>query len=176
LLGLEGRKLAPCERVFEVAPDPFNGVELRTIGWQEHESHIFRESQALGNMRPTVVEQEEMQAVRKGLRKALEEELEHVGVQIRQLEEEVLACGRLDGAIDIEPLEAVLDRPNRLYPAGGEPPPADGQEAEAAFVLAEDADGARIGGRNCLPQVARTTCLKGWDGIRVFLCGSAGPL
>jgi hypothetical protein len=114
LLCIESRKLEPRERVFEVAPDPFDGVELWTLGRQEHETHVFREGQTLGGMRPTVVQQQAIQALRDGLRKGIDEELEHLSVQIRQLEEEAIACGRLDRAYG-------------LHPAGGEPPAADGQ-------------------------------------------------
>ena len=110
-----------------------------------------------------------MQALREGLRKGIDEELGHLGVQRWQLEAEAMARGRLDRAIDIEPLEDLLDGPNGLHPPGGEPAAADGQEAEAAFVLAEDAHGAGSGGRDGLLQAARTARLQGWDGVRVFL-------
>jgi hypothetical protein len=47
--------------------------------------------------------------------------------RIGELQEEPLACRRLHGAIDIEPLEDVLDRPHRLHAASGEAPAANGQ-------------------------------------------------
>ena len=57
LLCLQRRTLEPRERVLEVAPDPFEGVELGTIGRQAHETHVVWEGQALGGMRPTVVQE-----------------------------------------------------------------------------------------------------------------------
>jgi hypothetical protein len=53
--------------------------------------------------------------------------LEALGVQIRQLQEKALARGRLDRAIDIEPLEDMLERANGLYTTRGEAPAPDGQ-------------------------------------------------
>jgi hypothetical protein len=81
----------------------------------------------LGGMRPTVVQEQQVQALGEGLRKGLDEELEALGVQIRQLQEKALARGRLDRTIDIEPLEDMLDRANGLYTTRGEAPAPDGQ-------------------------------------------------
>lgn len=78
-------------------------------------------------MRPTVVQEQQIQALREGLRKGLDEELEALGVQIRQLQEKALARGRLDRAIDIEPLEDMLDRADGLDTTRGEAPAPDGQ-------------------------------------------------
>jgi hypothetical protein len=122
---------------------------------------VVRLGQALGWMRPTVVQEAERQALRKGLRQGSDGDLAHVGVQVWQREEAVLACGRLDRAIDREALEDRLDRPHGRHPPGGEPPPADGQYTAAAVVRAEDADGAGVGGRDRRLQAARTTRLKG---------------
>jgi hypothetical protein len=60
-------------------------------------------------------------------------------------------------------------------PRGGAPA-AERQEAEAAFVLAKDPDGARVGRRDDPPQVVATARLEGRHGLRVFLCDGAGPL
>jgi hypothetical protein len=46
----------------------------------------------------------------------VDKELEALGIQIRQFQEEPIARRRLDGAIDIEPLEDVLDYPDGLHP------------------------------------------------------------
>jgi hypothetical protein len=58
---------------------------------------------------PTVIQQEHVEAIRKGLGKGINEELEHRGVQIRELQEEALGGGGFHGAIDVEPFEDVLD-------------------------------------------------------------------
>lgn len=55
LLPLQSGKLAPRQRIFQVAPDPFNGVQLWAIGRPAHEVHVGREGEPLGRMGPTVV-------------------------------------------------------------------------------------------------------------------------
>ena len=44
------------------------------------------------------------------------EQLEHLGIQIRQFKKEALTRGGGHGAIDIEPFEDVLDRLPRVGP------------------------------------------------------------
>jgi hypothetical protein len=175
LLGIQRRKLEPRERVFEVAPDAFNGAQLGTVRGQEHQADVRGEAEPLGCMRATVVQEQEIQAVREGLRKGVDEELKAISVQIRQLEEEALARGRLDRAIDVEPLKDVRHRADGLYPPGRETAATDRQSAEAAFVLAEHPDGARMNGRDAPLQAAITARLERWNRFRVFLCGLAAP-
>jgi hypothetical protein len=65
----------------------------------------------------------------------------------------------------------MLDGSDRLHTTGGQAPPSDSQEAEAAVVLAEDTDGASIGGRDDLLEAFYTGSLERWNGLRIFLCG-----
>ena len=109
LLGIEIGELLPGHVIFQVAPDPLNRVQLRAIRWQEEQMYVFRQGEPLGCMCPTVVQQEDIQAVGKGLREGINEELKHCGVQIGQLQKEPVPCGGLHGTIDIEPLEGMLD-------------------------------------------------------------------
>ena len=78
-------------------------------------------------MGSAVIQEQEIQAVGKGLGKSVDEELEVVRVQIRQFQEEASARRGLHGAIDVEPLKDVLDRPNRLHATRRETSAADGQ-------------------------------------------------
>lgn len=94
---------------------------------------------------------------------------------MRQLQEEPVARRRLHGTVDIQPLEDLLDRPHGLHATHGEAPTADGQEAEVAFVLAKDPDGAGVCRRDRPLQLGLTGDMEGWNGLRIFLCGSAGP-
>jgi hypothetical protein len=169
-------EMEPRERVFEVAPDAFNGVQLGTVRGQEHQADVCREDEPLGGMRATVVQEQEIQAIREGLCKGVDEELKALGVQVRQLQEEASTRRGFHGSIDGEPLKDVLHRADGLHPPGRETAAADGQQAEAAFVLAEDTDGASIDGWDRLLQVATTARLEGWNRVRIFLCGSAEPL
>jgi hypothetical protein len=80
LMGIEIGEWLPGHLVLQVTPDPRNGVQFRAIGRQEHQAHVRREEEPLGRMGPTVVPQEEIQAVGEGLREGVDEELEHLGV------------------------------------------------------------------------------------------------
>jgi hypothetical protein len=64
----------------------------------------------------------------------------------------------------------MLHRAHRLHATRGETPPADGQEAETARVLAKDPNraGVRWGDRPL--EVGLTGGLEGGDGLRLFLC------
>jgi hypothetical protein len=55
LLPTQRRELEPGERIFEVTPDPLNGVQLGTIGRQDYQTHVFRRGEPRGCMRPTVI-------------------------------------------------------------------------------------------------------------------------
>jgi hypothetical protein len=78
-------------------------------------------------MRPAVVQEQEIQAVREGCCEGVDEELETVDVQIRQLQEEPVTCRGLHGPIDVEPFEDMLDCADGLHPIGGQSAAADGQ-------------------------------------------------
>ena len=109
LLGIEIGELLPGHLILQVTPDPLNGVQCRAIGRQEHQAHVRREDEPLGRMGPAVVQQEDIQGIGEDLREGVDEELEHLGVQIGQLQKEPLTCGGLHSAIDVEPLEDTLD-------------------------------------------------------------------
>jgi hypothetical protein len=175
LLHIQRWKLAPGQRVFPVAPDPLNGVQLRAIGRQEYEADVFRDGELRGRVGAPMLQQQEIQAVRTGLRAPVDENLAIRRVEIRQFQEEAVARGRLHRPIHRAPLEDLLDGANRLHATGGEAPAADRQEAEAAVVLAKDPDGARVGGRDAPLSVVATARLEGRPGLRGFWCDRAGP-
>jgi hypothetical protein len=171
LLGIEIGELPPGHVVLEVTPEPLNRVQLRAIRRQEEQPYVLRQGKPLGRMCPTIVQQEDIQAGGEGLREGLDEELEQLGVQRGPLQQEPVPCGGFHGAIDIEPLEGMLDGSDRLHTTGGQAPPSDSQEAEAAVVLAEDTDGASIGGRDDLLEAFYTGSLERGNGLRIVLCG-----
>jgi hypothetical protein len=70
----------------------------------------------------------------------------------------------------------MLDCANRLHTRGGKAPPSNREQAEAAFVLAEDPDGASIGRRDNLLEAFSTGRLEGGNGFRIFLCGWGAAL
>jgi hypothetical protein len=176
LLRIQMGALEPCQGIFEVAPDPFNRVQLWTVGRQEHEAYVGREGESLGRMGSTVVQEQEVEAVRERLGEGLHEELEALDIQIRQFQEEPLTRRGFHGPIDIEPLKHVRHHADGLHARGGEAPPADGEDAEAAFVWAEYPDRTGVRGGNRLAEMCMTGGLEGWDGLRLFWCGSGAAL
>jgi len=105
-----------------------------------------------------------------GLREGVDEELDHLGVQRGPLQKAPVTRGGLHRAIDVEPRKDMLDEANRLHTPGGEATPSDGQEAEAAFVLAEDPYWTSIGRWDDLLEACSTGSLERWNGLRIFLC------
>jgi hypothetical protein len=77
-------------------------------------------------MLATVVQEEDVQTVGEGLGEGDGEELEALGVEIRQCEEP-LAGRRRYGPIELEPFKDVLHRADGLYTPGREAPSADRQ-------------------------------------------------
>src|SRR5919108_6428273 len=88
LLPLQVREVEPGHRILEVPPNPFNGVELWTIGRQEHQAHICREAKSLGSMGPAVIEEQEIETRGESLCTRVSEELKHRRIQIRQFQKE----------------------------------------------------------------------------------------
>src|ERR687891_111992 len=95
LLHIEVGKLEPRERVFEVTPDPLDGVQLGAVRWQEYQTYVGGEREPPGGVRATIVQEQEVEAIRKGRREGIDEELEAVGVQRGQFEKEPVAGRRL---------------------------------------------------------------------------------
>jgi len=116
-----------------------------------------------------VIQEQKIQAVAAGLREGVDEEQKHLCVQRGQSQEEPTTRGVPHGPIDGEPFEDVLDGADGLHPS-------DGEQPEAALILAEDMDGTRIGGRDGPLQVAITASLEGWYRFRVFLRDSGVAL
>jgi hypothetical protein len=127
LLPLQVREVEPGQCILEVPPNPFNGVELWTIRWQEHQAYVRGKDQALGGMGSAVIEEQEIETRGESLCERVDEELKHRRIQIRQFQEEPLPGHRFHGAIDVEPFEDVLDGTDRLYAPRREAPAADRQ-------------------------------------------------
>jgi hypothetical protein len=128
---IQMRALKPCHRVFESAPDALERVQLGTVGRSEYQAHVCREGEALGRLRPAVVQEPEIQACREGCGAGVDAELETVGVHIRQRQEAPVTGRGLHGPIDVEPFEAMLDGADGLHPRGGQTASADGQSPTA---------------------------------------------
>jgi hypothetical protein len=170
LLGLDSGEWRPGHVVLQVTPDPLKGVQGRAIGRQKHQAHVRREEEPRGRRGPTVVQPEEMQAIRKGLCEGLDAELEPLGVQRGPRPNAPITRGRRHRAIDGAPREDMLDCSTRRHATGGEAPPADAQEAEAAVVLAEDPHWTRVRGWDDLLEVGSTGRLERGNSRRILGC------
>jgi hypothetical protein len=120
LLPIQMRELELGKRIFEVTPDLLNRGQLGTIGWQEYQAHVFRQSEALGCRRAAVIQEQKIQAVAEGLREGVDEEQKHLRVQRGQSQEEPTTRGVPHGPIDGEPFEDLLDVADGLHPSDSE--------------------------------------------------------
>jgi hypothetical protein len=161
-------------RVFPVAPDPREGVPRGAGRRPADQAHVGGEGEPLGGMRAPRVQAPEVAAVREGRRDGRDEALEACGVQRGPFETEPLASRRLHRAIDVEPCEDMVHAPDGLHARGREAPPAAREYAEAAFALADYADGTGVQGRDRPLARFMTGGLEGGDGLRRFGWGS-GP-
>jgi hypothetical protein len=176
LLRLPIGALEPCQGVFAVAPHACTGVELWAIRWQDHEGHVVRQGEPSGRLGPAMVHAQDMQTVSEGLGEGIAGELEPGRLEIRPFQEEALAGRRLHGAVDVEPCEDLRDGATRPHAPRGEAPPADGQEADPAFVWATDPDGAGVRGGKRPLELFLTGGLERGDGLRLLWCGSGAAL
>jgi hypothetical protein len=121
-------------------------------------------------MRPAVIQEQEVQAVGKGLGKGLPQEMKGTGIQIRSCKKETLPRGRGHGPIDREPVADVLDRPHGSGPARRAPSAVRGPQAAAPFVLTTYPHRAGILQWDDELQPLLTGRLKRPDGLRGFGC------
>jgi hypothetical protein len=170
LLPLPRGELAPRQRVLPVAPAPRHGIQLWAIGWEAHQAPVGREGKVLGGVGPAVIQEQEIPAVREGVGEGMQEDLEAVCLERGQLQEAPVARRRLYGTIDSQPLEPRLHRAHWLHATRGEAAAADGQQADTAFVLAKDPDGAGVRRGDRPLEVCLAGALEGRDGLRLFGC------
>jgi hypothetical protein len=152
--------LAPCQRVFEVAPPPCKRVQLWTRGWQADQAYSGRQGASRGRMGPAVVPEQEVQAVREGRGESLHDHRHALGLQRRPCQEEPLTRRGVHGAIDRDPLHDGRHHADGRHARGGEAPPADGEPADAAVVLAAPPDRTGMRGGNRPLEVCRTGGLE----------------
>jgi hypothetical protein len=134
-----------------------------------------RAGELLGGIRPTIIQAQDMQAVRERLRQSVDTNREPLGMQIGQFQEEPVARDWRYGAIDGAPLEDVLHLIEWLHAARGEAPTANRQETEAALVWAQHAYWTSLSRWDDLLEAFPTSRLDRGNGLRGFVCDSVGP-
>jgi hypothetical protein len=168
--------LLPGHIVLQVPPDPLNRVPFGTIRREPYGPDILGPLNPLGGVGSAVIQQQDVQAVRKGLGERLDEELKALRVQLGQLQEKALTGGRGYGPVDVEPLEGVPDQAHRLDAPGREAPVTDRPQADAAVVLTEDPYRAGIRGWHDMLQPLATPRLNHRNGLRGYWCDWAAGL
>jgi hypothetical protein len=121
--------------VFPIAPEAFDGVEFGRVGRKEQQSEIGREAERPCFVERPIIEQEEREAGRVGGGKMIEEQLKALRIEGGQFQKEALPRERLDRAVQVEALEMIGRRQERVDTTGGDPAAQDGQEPTATFVL-----------------------------------------
>jgi hypothetical protein len=103
------------------------------------------------------------------VRNGIDEQRKQVRLSRGERQEEVRARGRLYGAIDVAPCDAMLDRSHGLHATGRKAPTtANRREAEAAFVLAEAPDRASVRRWAQRLELGLTGGLERRNGLRGF--------
>ena len=112
-------------------------MQLGGLGWEAEEADIGGQAQGAGLVKGPIIEDEEMEVVRRGGGHLLQEELEE-GVERGQLQKEALTRRRFHGSIQIETLDPRGGRDHGLQAPSGDPATQDRQQATPTFVLSLD--------------------------------------
>ena len=139
----KGGEVPVGDRLVDVDPERFGGLQLGGIGRQIDEADAFGNRQARRGVPAGAVEDEEDDAVAAGAGLAGEER-EGVGeellVDAGADVPEALAGGGRDEGGDVEPLEAVVAPGDRTLAFRRPDPAEDGLQPEAVLVGGEDLD------------------------------------
>jgi hypothetical protein len=133
------------DAVFQILPEPLDGVQLRAGRGPPHEDNVVGDRHALGHVCRGLVQQDTIQTLRLGLTKLVKQNTEALGIEAWELPPERLPSGGFDRRIEPGGLIQRLDDLDRLHAVAGEPPVEGPVQAQARFILAEDAH--RWGGR-----------------------------
>jgi hypothetical protein len=98
------------EPVFEIAPEPLDGIEFRCVRRKKHQADIGGQPQRLGFVKGPVVQQEQMEASGSQSGEVIEEELKALSIQERQFQKEALSRQWFDCPVQVETLEAIRRR------------------------------------------------------------------
>lgn len=89
----------------------------------------------MGFVKGPIIEQEQVEAGGVGGGKMVEDEVKAVRIEGRQFEKEALARQRLDRAVQVESLEVIRRRQERLDATSSDPTAQNWQAPTATFVL-----------------------------------------
>jgi len=150
--------ISTVDAILEVLPQPFDWIQFRAVDRQGNEDHILRDLHALRGMCWGLIEEHDIQTLCIVAPKLPQEGREALRIDGREFPPEGLASGGFDGRI--EPIVFIqgLDQLEGLHPAPGEAATGRQMQAQAAFILAEQAHRLRrLLPRKChdRPEAAR---------------------
>lgn len=119
-------------------------------------------------MRPTIVDQQHIERVGVRLREVVQEPLKMRRVQRGQPQEIRVPGARCNRAVQVKVAVGVLIGADGLRAAGGNTPPPDRVQAQAAFVHGPDDDRLCRTRRNDRLHPIAEGGAKGRDGLSVF--------
>ena len=103
LLDIKITELQPREVILEVTPDPRNGVQLWTVGWQPYAADVLRPPHVLRRVCTAMSRPQDVQAGGERVTEGIQTELKGVGVQRRELQQEAFARRGGHRPIDVAP-------------------------------------------------------------------------
>ena len=127
--------------VFQILPEPLNRIKLRAVRRQKREFDVARNREFIGLMELAVIQNHDVLALGKRLRKPIQEVLEADAVQTLVFGEKPLAGFWLNGSVEIKVVVGRLRGLDRLYTRQGNSMPNRGHQSNPALILAEQAHG-----------------------------------
>jgi hypothetical protein len=140
----DGFKEVQGQFIFEMPPQPLDGIELGAGGRLKDESEVFGDFERLSAMEGSLIQEHDIKCVRECLSKFVNKGLETGGVEMRDVEKEALSRLGLDGTIEIKISVFLLKGGDGLNAFGRNDAAQNRHEPESAFVLREDFNRKRL--------------------------------
>ena len=120
--------------LFEVLPEPFDWIQFWAVRREENVIEVAGHVELFGLVERAVVQNQNVQAVRKRPSKPVEEELVSVTIQIVLLQKKSLAGLRLDSSVEVKRFVAWLLPADRLGAGSSNLAPFDRHQTDSAFA------------------------------------------
>ena len=107
--------------IFEIAPESLDGIEFRGVGREEEQPDVGGKAKRPRFVKRSIIEEEQVEAGGIGGSQMVEEELKAVRIEVRQFEKETLPRERFHSAVQVERLEVIRRRQERLDATSSDP-------------------------------------------------------
>lgn len=133
----------PCDLILEMLPVALDGIEFGRVGGQEDESDIAGNDQVPGHVKRPPVHDHDVCRAWVLLAEGVDEDLEGLCVERRQLQEEIVSGGWFDRPEQVVVLERHLLSHFRFHSPGCNPAALHTVKPETALILKEEAEPLR---------------------------------